>query len=264
MEVHHSHHLGHKKKWHEYLLEFLMLFFAVFLGFLAENFREHQVEKHRIKQHMHTMVENLKYDTTRFGSVVRANVNRAKGLDSFRYQILEALQGRANGNKLYYYSWKFGRSYNFAVTNASAMTQLKSSGMLRLVKNDSLVAQMADYYERTYAGLDLGYQTVTIRRETCLETYKEFFSLVGFDEIIMRDTTYRPDGDPFTSKYFATILDRTPPLKLITDNKQRLQRLYADVVAFEITLRAYVARLRYSLDGAKNLMKNIKEEYHFE
>ncbi len=33
MEVHHPHHVTHKKKWTEYLLEFFMLFLAVFLGF---------------------------------------------------------------------------------------------------------------------------------------------------------------------------------------------------------------------------------------
>src|SRR5947199_611234 len=45
MEVHkHPHHVTHKKKWGEYLLEFFMLFLAVFLGFLAENLRESQVE----------------------------------------------------------------------------------------------------------------------------------------------------------------------------------------------------------------------------
>ncbi len=32
MEVHHPHHVMHKKKWGEYLLEFFMLFLAVFLG----------------------------------------------------------------------------------------------------------------------------------------------------------------------------------------------------------------------------------------
>lgn len=38
------HHVTHKKKWVEYLLEFFMLFLAVFLGFVAENIREHTVE----------------------------------------------------------------------------------------------------------------------------------------------------------------------------------------------------------------------------
>src|SRR5204862_628052 len=48
MEIHkHPHHVTHKKKWGEYALEFLMLFLAVFLGFLAENQRENMVEHHR-------------------------------------------------------------------------------------------------------------------------------------------------------------------------------------------------------------------------
>ena len=46
MEVHkHPHHVTHKKKWPEYLLEFLMLFLAVFLGFVAENIRENNVNR---------------------------------------------------------------------------------------------------------------------------------------------------------------------------------------------------------------------------
>jgi len=59
MEVHHSHHPTHKKKWTEYLLEFFMLFLAVFLGFVAENIREHSVECSREKQYMQSMVEDL-------------------------------------------------------------------------------------------------------------------------------------------------------------------------------------------------------------
>lgn len=34
----------HKKGWTEYFFEFFMLFLAVFLGSLAENIREHNVE----------------------------------------------------------------------------------------------------------------------------------------------------------------------------------------------------------------------------
>ena len=41
MEVHHSHHSMDKKSWKGYVLEFFMLFFAVTLGFFAENIREH-------------------------------------------------------------------------------------------------------------------------------------------------------------------------------------------------------------------------------
>ena len=77
MEVHHAHHANHKKKWGEYLLEFLMLFLAVYLGFLAENLREHQVEKARLKEYMHGLVDDLKADTgvlTRTGQYQRIYV----------------------------------------------------------------------------------------------------------------------------------------------------------------------------------------------
>ena len=47
MEVHTHTHTA-RKKWTHYLWEFLMLFLAVFAGFLAENQREHIVE-HQLK-----------------------------------------------------------------------------------------------------------------------------------------------------------------------------------------------------------------------
>ncbi len=50
MEVHHHGHVHEKKKWKEYVFQFLMLFLAVFCGFLAENQREHVVENQREKK----------------------------------------------------------------------------------------------------------------------------------------------------------------------------------------------------------------------
>jgi len=43
MEVHAHTHTA-RKKWTHYFWEFLMLFLAVFCGFLAENQREHMIE----------------------------------------------------------------------------------------------------------------------------------------------------------------------------------------------------------------------------
>ena len=70
MEVHkHPHHVTHKKKWGEYLLEFFMLFLAVFLGFLVENYREHQVEKDKAKQYVRSFYDDLKTDTAEFARI---------------------------------------------------------------------------------------------------------------------------------------------------------------------------------------------------
>ena len=49
MEVHAHTHTA-RKKWTHYLWEFLMLFLAVFCGFLAEYQLEHKIEKDRAKE----------------------------------------------------------------------------------------------------------------------------------------------------------------------------------------------------------------------
>lgn len=263
MEIHkHPHHVTHKKKWTEYLLEFFMLFLAVFLGFGAENFREHKVEQERVEKHMHTMIENLKYDTTRYGRTLRANLATAKNLDSFRYQINEAIEGRVDANKLYY--WRYKTTSSFAVPNPTAMTQLKSSGMLRMIKNDALASGMSDYYERYYYGLETSKEFMVKRTDQLNETFRLIFSYRGFEELLQRDTTFVASGsNSFAQNYGANILTRNPPIKLLPTATANFQRLYEDVAAFELSMRGYDSRLRYCHQGADSLMNHIKEEYNF-
>src|SRR5438034_9196485 len=81
MEVHtHTH--TPRKKWTHYLWEFLMLFLAVFCGFLAENFREHQVEKQREKQFIKSLVNDLQLDTAWFNVVAKSENAKMQNFDS--------------------------------------------------------------------------------------------------------------------------------------------------------------------------------------
>jgi hypothetical protein len=69
MEVHaHSH--TPRKKWTHYFWEFLMLFLAVFAGFLAENQREHYVEHLREKQFINSLINDVKVDTARLNRLI--------------------------------------------------------------------------------------------------------------------------------------------------------------------------------------------------
>jgi hypothetical protein len=56
MEVHHPHHPTHKKKWSEYIIEFVMLFAAVTLGFLPR-----MLESTKSLKTKHTRIYNLSY-----------------------------------------------------------------------------------------------------------------------------------------------------------------------------------------------------------
>ena len=59
-----------RKKWTHYLWEFLMLFLAVFCGFLAEYQLEHKIEKERGLQYIRSFYNDLKTDTTEFVKLI--------------------------------------------------------------------------------------------------------------------------------------------------------------------------------------------------
>src|SRR5215213_3758061 len=81
MEVHAHSHTARKKLTH-YFWEFLMLFLAVFCGFLAENQREHTVEHQREQQYMGTMLEDLKADIPLLDSTIKNWDEVNKSIDS--------------------------------------------------------------------------------------------------------------------------------------------------------------------------------------
>jgi hypothetical protein len=69
MEVHHHSH--HPKKWKEYITEFLMLFLAVSLGFLAENLREGYVEKERSHELVSSFIKDVELNVQFFLYLIR-------------------------------------------------------------------------------------------------------------------------------------------------------------------------------------------------
>src|SRR6187401_98177 len=81
MEVHaHTH--TERKKWTHYFWEFLMLFLAVFCGFLAEYQLEHKIESDRGKQYVYSMYEDLKMDTLTLNTIIQQRIKRNEMLDS--------------------------------------------------------------------------------------------------------------------------------------------------------------------------------------
>src|SRR5678810_278991 len=87
MEVHAHTHTA-RKKWTHYFWEFLMLFLAVFCGFLAEYQLEHKIEKDREKQYIISMIKELEADTAQLKNVLKDSV-RVHGIDLSLIHISE-------------------------------------------------------------------------------------------------------------------------------------------------------------------------------
>ena len=142
MEVHAHTHTA-RKKWTHYFWEFIMLFLAVFCGFLAENQREHYIEHQREKHFMKTLLQDLKNDTTSFSNTIRIFQNSIDRFDSLKSFIKNPVTPRAilNSYKAATLVWRFG-SFNYS---DRTIEQLKSAGNFRLIRNSSVSDTLIEY-----------------------------------------------------------------------------------------------------------------------
>jgi len=142
MEVHaHSH--TARKKWTHYLWEFLMLFLAVFCGFLAENIREHKVEQHRAKEFAKSLVEDLQNDTTAITSEKKSARLYIAVVDSLLKLSNTPLEGRQASQFSFYTRFTY---WTVPISwNRNTFEQIKNSGSLRYFKNGQLLKKLLEY-----------------------------------------------------------------------------------------------------------------------
>ncbi|MDB5232466.1 MAG: hypothetical protein JWN76_3271 [Chitinophagaceae bacterium] len=148
MEVHkHPHNVTHKKKWSEYLLEFFMLFLAVFLGFIAENIREGVVENHREKQFMQSLVKDLQLDTAYANQCLLSISKRDMSIDStLNYFINHSTVSKvplSTARQMRRSTWD-----QVFLEHTGTFDQLRYSGGLRLIHKRNIVDSIDRYYQQ--------------------------------------------------------------------------------------------------------------------
>ena len=144
MEVHQHTHTP-RKKWTHYFWEFLMLFLAVFCGFLAENQREHIVEHRRANEYAKGLLNDLREDT----GEIRRGTHQTKFIMS-SIDSLVSIASSMNLNEtvpgiFYYYSRFTFNGFRIDWSKAT-IDQLIQSGNLRYFRNKSLVGAINYYY----------------------------------------------------------------------------------------------------------------------
>ncbi|HKB42868.1 MAG TPA: hypothetical protein VKC90_00700 [Chitinophagaceae bacterium] len=141
MEVHRHTHTP-RKKWNHYLWEFLMLFLAVFAGFLAENQREHIVEKKRAHQFLESMRVDVRTNTKILDSLLRKDSGI---ITNHNLLVLWLLADSVSIDRASF-AKKLGAVWmqNFLVRKET-YEQMKSSGSLRYVGNIEFIKSMMSY-----------------------------------------------------------------------------------------------------------------------
>ncbi|MEK0412606.1 MAG: hypothetical protein RL070_94 [Bacteroidota bacterium] len=153
MEVHHHPHIPtHAKPWKEYLLEGLMIFVAVTLGYGAENVREHYVETKKAL----ISAKNLYVDVIN-DSIGFANTRRNRNKQDSCFEIINAYYNNNTLDKeipaVYAAHAHMTRRMLYQM-NSLALDEVKSSGTLKFLESDELKAGIQRYASLA-AGLKL-------------------------------------------------------------------------------------------------------------
>jgi hypothetical protein len=246
MEVHHHAHTA-RKKWTHYFWEFIMLFMAVFCGFLAEYYLEHTIEHNREKQFIESLSRDIEADTVQLLNIKSFRIARLTTIDSLNnylaknnsatislrgIQLLEHLKGHVS-----FYQ------------NSGTLDQLKNAGGLRLIRKRHVVdsIQLYDQQIKRMVLRDL-YETEEMRYAVRL-SYKMVDGVMLSN--IYADTNY------YNNNTLRTDASKTIAFKS-QDAGEYLNSLatYRFVVMSNMRLQESMRKM------AEHLLALIKKEYH--
>ncbi len=251
MEVHHHPNLNHMPKpWKEYLLEGLMIFLAVTLGFFAESLREHFNDRSKEQEYLRSLVNELKYDTSQYKNILQKIIYLRPILDSMYLNIKKPqrfnyiLQARWNTPVN-----ETGVLYQPALTT---IQQLESSGNLRLIENKDMAYEIMIY--ETYVKGNLQHNNLQTQ--------------VAADNIYSQEDAMCDEAD-FSDKLNENMLHNIPKEKsalydmpLLVKDGVVLNKLANGFINYKGRLYAHSIAIHKSIELATNLIASINEKYN--
>lgn len=244
MEVHHHTHdpaaPHHKKNWKSYFWEFLMLFLAVFCGFMAEWQLEHVIEHSREKEFIKSMIEDAQIDISNIERVLENNENRLQYVDSlaaacFNYEI-----GKSNDHEIYQlYRHVLSSLEEFKPTQRTLL-QLNNSGGMRLIRN------------KTSAGNIIFYDSF----EKDVISQQEIVNNLKYEIV---STSY----DLFNFKHYnLKSYDISDDAELLSHENKKLIQFANRIAAYGGVLTKYNFELKEMNENAVRLINTLQKEYH--
>lgn len=253
MEVHHHSHKP--KNWKEHITEFIMLFAAVSLGFLAENVREHQIETKRGEVYLAELETDLRNDSIGLYGITFLIQNQKEAADSI-YELYKNKSWESRINQLYFFHSILSLRTNWEPNDAT-WEQAINSGTLRYLDNKELVKKLKEYYFQI--------KNMKNRENRILTMMDNYFEEYRQNHFVSPSVTGNKD--------FAGILDivnknSKPKMPVFTANQKILNR---DKFDFE-TYVNQIARLQgtrnqdlnlfifKAIDMNKELLNMLREE----
>ena len=249
MEVHAHTHTA-RKKWTHYFWEFLMLFLAVFCGFLAENQREHMIEHQREKKFATSLYEDLKKDSADLSRDIPDWKSLLKKLDFVRSEIEKPAIER--NTLLLYKNAALMRYYDNFEYHDRTIEQLKNGGNFRLIRKASISDSLIDYDATIKSRLrdqemqsNIIYQTVNFLQDKLFSS--KFYGEYANIEEAQVDSAFKLN----------------PKIFIVSKEKEDdLFQYYNHLQYYKLMTLWRLSTSQTLLRKATNLIELIKKEYH--
>jgi len=243
MEVHQHAHHGGKKNWKSYFWEFLMLFLAVFCGFLAEYKLEHIVEHQKGIQYIHSLEVDIQVDTAKLSALITEFEQKKSGLDSM-LESIKGISSLSNSNGLYNYL-KYTTDYPDFIYTDRTMQQLKNAGGLRMIPDKESADRIVMY--------DAAIKRILLTEELELNPNQQSLKRLT---IAIFDFSSVPD---FENKFSSGHFDYR--LSLLRYDKYMLKEYYNEIWIMNRKVGQHTKNLVKAKLTAEQLLQFLKEKY---
>jgi hypothetical protein len=243
MEVHaHTH--TPRKKWTHYFWEFLMLFLAVFCGFLAENQREHFIEHKREKQFILSLINDLILDTSGLESKISVKKTKVLRIDSVLYPLTK-LQNDKLPVGICIILFRALNDQHF-FSKDGTIQQLKGSGGLRLIRKRGAVDSLEAY--------DYQIKRIMLRQESTIANNIE----------VRKTLNNFIDGKDYFEKRYDSVYGFKPyaPDKLVKIHPLHLNELINSLMYVRNMDGFDVGLLNDAKKMAVNMINYLRNEYN--
>ena len=260
MEVHHHPHVE-KKNFKEYFLEFLMIFLAVTLGFIAENIREGLGDKSKEKEYISSIKKDLAEDTSALNIWIPELFRRVNDFDTL-ISLLQVQGFNLRGGDLYYYARLSTRSRVFSANN-NTITELKNSGNFRLITNKIIIDKLINFQKIIDSYINLSIVD-NKESEMLYPLLGKIFDATVFNTMIKANaeaSAYAVDSVT-ASLTLEDLLKPPDNPQLRNHNKDDINQLIFYLHERKSSFVGEIRLLSVQKDYAAALIKTINKEYH--
>jgi hypothetical protein len=260
MEVHH-HPRVEKKNFKEYFLEFIMIFLAVTLGFIAENIRESISDRSKEKEYILSIKKDLADDTTALNIWIPNLFEKVNDFDTL-IALLQVQGINARGGDLYYYARLSTRSRVFS-SNNNTITELKNSGNFRLISNKKIIDGLINFQKiiDSYTNLSV---VDNKESEMLYPLLGKLFNAVVFNTMIKADakaSAYAVDSVT-ASLALENLLKPPGNPQLRNHDEDEINQLIFYLHERKSSFVGEIRLLTVQKQYATALIKSINKEYH--